>query len=266
MAVSSDLKHLFQEKVKPYKACVDDVKKDISAIKSLSKKNSKLEPYVKVSIAAESIKLSNSLVLISELSRKIQERMDDAALKDARKELSNAISDLLKITGSDMDGSLTENKDRLAALELMNPAHKLKLVRAFKAALDNVQNGMGSTSKLRWSFPDIHYKLAVLTKNLFDFKEFEKSKDPSGEFYRDRHELLKFLIEESQYSAQEYRSRYELSTRDVSDLETIRRIFDMLKKIYMLTGNKSELEKINTSLDAIKEKIDAHMKDKKKKG
>lgn len=265
MAVTSDRKHLFQEKIKPYKSGVEELKKEISTIRSMGKKNSKLEPYVKVGLAAQAVKLANSLVLTSELSRIVQERMDDGALKDARKELSSVLSDLLKLAGDDLD-SLTENQDRLALLSEMNPRQKMNLLAALRTSLDNVKDGMGNTSKLRWSFPDLHFKLTVLAKNMFDFKEYERSKDPNEEFYRDRQEFLRFIMEQGQYSAQEFRSRYELSTRDVSDLEMIRKLFEMLKKIALMTGNKGELEKMTTSLDSIKEKIEAVRKDKKKKG
>jgi tetrahydromethanopterin S-methyltransferase subunit G len=45
-------------------------------------------------------------------------------------------------------------------------------------------------------------------------------------------------------------------------------MFELIKKIQSMTGNRTELEKITTSLDSVNEKIEAMMaekKDKKKK-
>ena len=78
--------------------------------------------------------------------------------------------------------------------------------------------------------------------------------------------MLKFIIEQSQYAAQEFRSRYELSTNDVSDLHVIRRLLESMKQIFILTGNQTEIKKIKTAIDANEEKIESvsSKKDKKK--
>jgi tetrahydromethanopterin S-methyltransferase subunit G len=45
----------------------------------------------------------------------------------------------------------------------------------------------------------------------------------------------------------------------------IRKMFELVKKIHTMTGNRTELERITTSLDSVNEKIEALMAEKKDK-
>ncbi len=269
MAVTKEQKNLYNEKIKSYKSGLEDIKKEISMVKSVGKKNAKVDPYAQIRLGILSMQTANTLVLMSRLSQKIQNLKNDGYLNDARKEISSKLNDLLKLVGDDIDISVTDSKDRLKLIEKMTVQQRMTLLLGFKEAMENVKESLGENAKWRWSFPDMHFKLALLAKNMFDFKEHGASKDPNDEQYRPRQEMLKFIIEESQFAAQEFRSKFELSTKDVSDLENVRRIFEMLKKVYMITGNRTELDKLNISNESIKEKIDLMMAEKagkKKKG
>lgn len=265
MAITREQKKIYNEKIKPYKGRLDELKKKISTTKTAARKKPSLDAYFRVHSAAVGVQVANLLVMMANLSQKIQSLKNDGFLNDARKELSNLLSDLLKIVGEDIEGTLTENREKLAQLSHLTPRETLQLLKAIKESIDGVKDAMGANSKWRWYFPDLYYKLAVLSRNLFDFRAFEKSKNPSEEYFRERHEHLRFVVQESHNAAQEYRSRYELSTREVSDLEMIRRLFEMMKKIYVFTGNRDEVQKITTSMDAINEKIELLMAEKQKK-
>lgn len=265
MAVSKEQKALYNTKVKPYKECLSDLKKEISTLTGASKRNAKLKPYMMVQNAILGIKTANTLVMMSRLSMEIQNLKKEDDLNNARKEISGRLTDLTGVVGNEIDGSLTENQEALAKVAMLNPAQRLHLLQAFREAIGVVKTTMGDTSKWRWYFPDLHYRLVVLTKNLLDFKAFDKAKDPREDFYRDRQEMMQFLIEEIRSAAQEYRSKYELSTREVGDLTPIRKLFELEKKVHIMTGNKEELGRTQTSLDAINEKIEAIMAEKKGK-
>lgn len=265
MAVTKEQKRVFQEKIKHYKGALDDLKKETSTIKSVARGKAELEPYVQVRMAILGLQRASTLVLMSRLSIETQGLKNDAYLNDARKEVSNVLNDILKAVGDDLDSGLTENKDNLAKIAMLTPRQRLRLLEGFRRVTNDVKDALGANNKWRWSFPDLHYKIAQLAKSIFDFKEYGASKDPSEEFYRDREEFLHLLIDEMQLAAQEYRSKYELSTKEVSDLQVIQRVFETLIKVCGVTGNQNEVPRIKTSLDAINEKIEAILGDKKKK-
>lgn len=265
MAVTKEQKKVFQEKIKHYKTGLEELKKESSTIKGVSRGKANLEPYVQIRLAILGLQRASTMILMSRLSMEIQGLKNDQYLNDSRKEISNLLNDLLKVIGVDLDAGLTENEDNLAKISMLTPRQKHRLLQGFRKVTNEVKEALGANNKWRWSFPDIHYKIAQLAKSLFDFKEFGASKDPSEEFYRDREEMLHFMTEELQTAAQEYRSKYELSTKEVSDLQIIQRIFEALVKIYSLTGNSNEVPRVKTSLDAIKDKIEALMAEKNKK-
>lgn len=262
MAVSKEQKQLYNEKVRSYKNFSEDLKKEISTIKAAGRKNAKLDPYYQVKTAVLGVQRANTLVLMSRLSQDIQNIKNDSYLNEARKEIGSRMGDLLKIVGDELDSGLTDNQEALEKISQLDPKQKLHLLQGFKQAIENVRAAMGETSKWRWYFPDMHLKLAALAKNLLDFKRYERTKDPNDEFYRPLQEYLRFLLEESQFAAQEYRSKYELSTNEVNDLIVIRRIFEMQKKIHSLLGQRDEVQRVSTSLDSINEKIDYIMAEK----
>ena len=266
MAVSKEQKKLFAEKVKVYKNCLDDIKKEMSTLKAVAKKNDKLEPYVLMRLSFLSFQMVNTLVMMNTLSVEIQNRKNDTYLNDARKEISNHLNDLSKLMGSDIDGSLTENKEKLVRIARMTPKQRLHLVEGFRAATEGVKDAMGKNSKWVWAFPDLHYKNAVLAKNIFDFTAYQKaSRDPNEEYFRERNEMLQFIIDEAQFAAQEYRNKFELSTNEVSELQVIERLFELVKKIHTMTGNRNEIDKVSIQIDSTREKIEALMAEKKGK-
>ncbi len=263
---TKDQKKLYNDRVKSYKATLEDLKKKSSSLKMAARKKAHLEGYYTVQSAILGIQISNTLIQMSALSLAIQDFKNDSLLNDARKELGNVISSLIKVVGDNIDDSLSEGREKLEKVSLLNPLHKWNLVVAIKEALDALQQAMGTNSKWRWYFPDLYFKLAIVSKNLVDFKELDKvRRDPSAEFHMEYQELLRFVVQEAHDAAQQFRSKYELSTKEVSDLQIIQRIFEMLKKIYQFSGNREELTRIQTSLDAITEKVNILLAEKEKK-
>ncbi len=263
---TKEQKKLYTDRIKPYKTMTDDLKKQVSQLKTKSAKNRKLENFFRFRQAILSIKLANLYTQMSQLSLLIQEFKNETMLNDARKELGIVMSELLKVTGDNLDGSLTENKDQLEKIQIITAHQRVNLLLGIREALENVKEALGANSKWRWYFPDLHLKLALVAKNLMDFKEFDKiRRDPNHPDYEILHDHLRFIVTEGHNAAQQFRSKYELSTKELSDLQTIQRIFEMIKRIYTLLGNQGEVEKINTSLDAITQKIETIMADKEKK-
>lgn len=262
MAVSKEQKGLYNDKVRVYKGFAEDVAKEMSMLKALARKSPALEPYVQVRSAILGLQRANTLVLMSRLSHDIQNIKNDSYLNDARKEIGSRMTDLTKLVGEDIDAGLTDNQEALARMSSLSQAQKLTLMRGFKQAIENVKDAMGETSKWRWYFPDMYYKLTVLARNLLDFKKFEKTKDPNDPDYRAYQEYMRFLLEESQVAAQDYRSKYELSTQEVADLIVIRKILELQKKVYIFLGQRDETARVTTTLDSINNKIDVIMAEK----
>lgn len=264
---TKEQKKAYVERVKPYKNKVEELKKEANTARTKSKKRDLMAPYYTVKFAQTGMKIANTQVMMSGISQVIQRFKNEGVLNDARKQLATILSDLTALVGEHLDGQLTENKEVLEKLSYMKPVHKVHLLMELKNAIEAVKEAMGPHSKWRWYFPDFHLKLITIARNLFDFKEFDRvRKNPGHELYDDYQTHLQFLMDESHETAQFYRSKYELSTNEVSDLQVIEKIFEMLRRIYSYTGNKTEAAKIKTSLDTLTAKIESIMADRENKG
>ena len=131
VAVSKEQKHLYSQKVKPYKTTADDLKKEIATVKVAARRNKGLEAYFSIKTAILGIQRANTLVQMSLLSQEIQNIKNDSYLNDARKELSGHISDLLKVVCDTRDGGLTENLEDLERLSELTPEQKFNLLQGF---------------------------------------------------------------------------------------------------------------------------------------
>ncbi|MCE9499266.1 MAG: hypothetical protein K8R21_01960 [Leptospira sp.] len=269
MAITKEQKVDFNENLKEFKSYLDDLKKEVSLYKSQMKKFPGVEPYYNIALAINSIKYINTCLLINELSIAKMDIKNDNYLNLGRKEIYGAIAFVEKSVGSDVDGSLSENKDMLAKLEELTALQRLNLVKGIKQSIDLMIEAYGPNSKWKWSWPEIHFKLAVMAKNIFDWRTFEEARDLSHPDYYIRQELYNLVIEFCNFAAQEYRSKYDLSTNDTGDLKKSIMLLELNRKIFQITGNTDDLEKTKTLIESLKAKVEQiegdKEKDKKKK-
>jgi len=265
MAITKEQKNEFNENLADFKVYLDDLKKETSLYKSQQKKNKNLEPYYNIALAIDSVKLINTCILINEMSVSIMGLKNENYLGIARKEIYNIFSYMEKVVGSDFDGSLSENKDLLALIEEYNPVQRLNLIKAVQEIIFKMIDAFGTGSKWKWSWPEIHFKLAVLAKNLMDFRAMEAENDLENPYYHTRKEHFNMIVELANFAAQEYRTKFDLSTQDVGDLKKSVSLLEMNRKIFQITGETDDLEKTKTLIESLKEKIELIEAEKEKK-
>lgn len=271
MALTKEQKQEFNDKVGDFKAYLEDLKKELNIYKTQLKKKPDMTPYYYVAMAVNAIKNINTNLLINELSISIQGINTQNYLESSKREISNAISYLEQVVGNDLDGSLNENKDKLKTIVHITSTQRLNLIKSLQEAIRKTINAFGTNSKWKWSWPDIHYRLAVLAKNIFDFREFEKGKDLDNPDYYIQREHFNLIISLANNAAQEYRSKFDLSTQNVSDLKNSIAMLDLNRRIFQITGETDDLEKTKTLIESLKERVesmeteDEERKKKKKK-
>ncbi|MCU0825097.1 MAG: hypothetical protein MUF77_10700, partial [Leptospira sp.] len=81
-----------------------------------------------------------------------------------------------------------------------------------------------------------------------------------------RKEHFNLIIELANQAAQDYRSKFEMSTQDSTDLKHSVEMLEMNRKIFQITGETEDLEKTKTLIESFQQKInDLESDDKKKK-
>ncbi len=271
MAITKEQKLDFNEHLKDFKNYLEELKKEVNLYRTQMRKKPAMEPYFQVALAINSIKFINTCLLINELSDVKMGIKSDNYLNLGRKEIYGAISYCEKAVGSDYEEGLAENKELLAKIEDFKPVQRLNLVKAIRQVLIRTIDAYGPNSKWKWSWPEIHFKLAVLSKNLFDFRAYEAENNLDNPNYYIRNEHYNLIIELCSFAAQEYRSKYDLSTSDVNDLKKSIAMLELNRKIFQITGNLEDIEKTKILIESLKEKVEtieaekSKDKDKKKK-
>lgn len=265
MALTKEQKAEFDENLTEFKNYIEELKKDVNNFKVQMKKSKSMEPYYQIAIVLNSLKLMNTCVCISDLSWHMLNLKSELYLNIARKEIYSVISAMEKVVGADFENGLDENRELLDMIPEFNPLQRLNFIRGLRRTINDIVDAYGPSSKWKWSWPELHFKLAVLAKNLFDFRAYEKENDLDNEYYYTRKDHYNLIIELSNFAAQEYRSKYDLSTNDIADLRKCIALLDMNRKIYQMTGNTEDLQKTKTLIESMESKINSMDKNKDKK-
>lgn len=265
MALTKEQKQEFNEKVSDFKAYLEELKKETNVYKTQTKKNSPLAPYYHVAMALNSIKTINTCLLVNELSLSVQGINANNNLETAKKEISNAISYLEQVVGKEVEGSLSENKEMLEKIQRITPTQRLNLIKALQECTRKTIQAFGTNSKWKWSWPDVHYRLAALAKNIFDFREYEKGKDLDNPDYYTQREHFNLIISLANSAAQDYRSKFDLSTQNTADLRYSIQMLDLNRRIFQITGETDDLQKTKTLIESLKEKVEALEAEKEEK-
>ncbi|WCL50433.1 hypothetical protein [Leptospira sp. GIMC2001] len=271
MALTKEQKQEFNEKVAEFKVALDELKKELNVYKIQLKKNPDMSPYYSIAMTLNTIKTINTNLLVNDLSVAIQGINAVNYLETARKEIYNAISYLEQAIGNEVEGSLNENREMLDKMTRITPTQRLNLIKALKECIKKTINAFGTNSKWKWSWPEVSYRMVGAAKNIFDFRDFEKGKDLDNPNYYVQREHFNLIIELANSAAQEFRSKFDLSTQETGDLKRSIILLDLNRRIFQITGETDDLEKTKTIIESLKEKVesletsDEEKKKKKKK-
>jgi hypothetical protein len=267
MAVSKEQKNEFDRNLTEFKNYIEELKKETNLIKAQMKKSKELEPYYQIALVLSSIRLMNTCVQINKLSSNIMNLKSELYLNIARKEVYSVLSSMEKVFGKDYENGLDENRDLLNQITEFNPKQRLNFLKAFRQVIYDIIEAYeaGAGSKWKWSFPDIHFQLAVLSKNMMDFRVLDSDNDLDNPFYYVRREHYDLIIELSNKAAQEFRAKFEFSTKDVGDLRKSVATLEMIRQIYQLTGRVEDLARTKNIIESQNAKIISMEEDKTKK-
>lgn len=270
MALTKEQKLNYNENLKEFKAYIEELRKEVNMYKSQMKRNIGSKAYYKIGLVLNSVRFIYTCTEINKLSQHYLRLKSENYLNLGRKEIYSVFSKMEEVVTMYYDGSLAENEEHLEKISEFNPIQRLNFIYALKDAIYMIIEGYGdnkttSTSRWKWSWPEIHFKLAVLAKNLFDFKAYEKERDINHKYYYVRKEHFDLIIELCNFAAQEYRSKYDLSTSDPGDLRKSVAMLEITRKIYQIIGFQEELRKVKILIDSLNNKIDEIEKGQKKK-
>ena len=265
MSIEKEEKALYNYEVKELKVKADEVVKTIAAVTTKKKKFPAISPYYDVESIIYILNFIKLNLKMSDLSMEILGIKSENNLTIARKEYYKVIAHFENLVGNDVERSLRENDKYLQKIDQLNPKQILNLIYKSHDTLNDLKDKIGENSKWKWSFVEMLARMAVITKNITNFSDIAKFRDPRSEYYEERLELMTLCKQSLEDAAKQYRTKYELSGKSRDDLKKCVDLLSSLRKIYVLFDETAEAEKLRNTIDASKQILAESDKKKKKK-
>ncbi len=268
MAIGKAEKAAYNDEIKDLKREVEDYSRKIKEIQLKKlKKMSRLTEYFNLEIATYYMNIINLYLRMNNLSLDMLNQRNEKFLNEARKEFYKVLQALEGVVGDEIDRSLRSNDEYLAKIDRINPAEILDLMRRVNDVFVNIRSQLGESSKWKWSFVELQSRTAVITKNITNFSDIAKLRDPRTEYYHERKEIMQMCKDGLSEAAKQYRTKYELTGKARDDMKQTIELLSALRKIHVLFGESEEANKLKTTIDANKQALQAEdeAQDKQKK-
>jgi hypothetical protein len=272
MTISKAQKAAYNDEIKTLKSEIENYDRLIKDVMLKKKKNKKLEPYYNIEIVNYLLGSIEQNIKINELSVNMLGIKNNKSLDMAKSNFSRILQLMKENFGDEVDReSLKENEEYLAKISRLNARQILDLTNRINDTFHRLKNSMGGDSKWKWLFVELQAKVAIMIRNLINFSDIQKYRDPRTEFFYDRREHLTLAKDSLEEAAKQYRTKYELSAKAREDLKRSIELLEALRKIHMILGESNEADKLKTTIDAARftleagdKKQDSTEKDKKK--
>ena len=264
MAVDPETKSEYNSLIAEHRKELSDFDKKLSVLKKRVQKEKKLASLFRVGIISTLIRQTELRLKMNGLSEQMMELKNSNFLDSAKKDLSSIFSNLEAMVTLRTNESFNFNRDMLDQLKPFNPRQRLNMLKHIKSVLKNLIHAYGESTKWKWSFPEMWAKLAAASKNLFDFREYQKTKDPRMEFYYDLQEFLEMVKDLLFLAAGENANKFRLSTKSPADMLVAVRLLEDLRRIASLTGDQELVKKSKAGIDSYRASVEAEEKAKEK--
>ncbi len=226
----------------------------------------KIAEYYNLEMVTGLMTVISFYIKMSDRSLEILGIKNEKFLNEARKEFYKILQIMEETVGDDVDRSLRENDEYLAKIDRFSPSDILDFIKDVESAFSLLKNRFGEGTKWKWSFVELQARVAVITKNITNFSDVAKLRDPRSEFYYERRELMDICKEWLTESAKQYRTKYEMAGKAREDLKKSIDLLSALRKIHVLFGEDEEATKLKNTIDAARQALEAedNAKDKSK--
>jgi len=264
MGADTATKKIYNSRISEQKKTIAELDKDIAALKKALTNNKKLSPFFYLGMVSKEMKQVNLYLDMNDLSERMMKLKNNNYLDTAKRTINKIFVNLEHVVTLELDTTLNHNRDKLDAIKPFNPKHRLNLYKQIQKIIQRTVKGYGENTKWKWSFPELWAKLAIVGKNIIDYREIQSKRDPREEFYYDRQELLHIVKEALFNASNEYRNKFEISTKSSNDLVYAVKLLEDLKRIASMTGDAELSKKCKSGIDAYNARLKSIGKEQSK--
>ncbi len=262
--VTGALKNQCADQQKSYKTKIEEIQKKIKALESGMLGVEEHDYPSKLDIAFLSLIEASYHYALNTISFTTLGVKMEAEVNTARKLMVKVMLLCEDVYGNESDMPLSYNEEaHLIVEEKFHDKWKYDFICSVGYMLDTLKDFYGDNSKWKWNFVELEGRLALLTKNMINFKSFIKLWEPGLEYYAERCEHMKLVKKLLQENADVYKMKYELSDKTIDDMRFAISLSSTLRMVYVYLGDMDNVNKQKKIVDLWTKKMNDDLKKSK---
>lgn len=253
--LSAKAKEKYQELIHEYKRSIDTIKAKQSKIMVTMKKDTANEGLYKLQLANEDINMTSYYILMNSVSQSLLTIKNESFLTMARKCIYRALIHFEEVFSNFIDAPYSEYEELVEKVKDFPEIKRYFLIKKLGFSIDQLKEAFGENSKWKWSFVEMEGRCAVIAKNCIDLKALYAGLDPRDPNYREKVVHFNLTYELLNTSADNYRMKYELSTKKVDDFKTAINYLNALKRISILLNRQADADNLSRKIDIWQTKL-----------
>ena len=258
--ISSEDRHKYLQKIKPYQATIQLLLKREEQALQLLKKDEQGTALKRLALVEETISLVANYVIVNGISLSMLKLRSEEALNDGRKSLYKAVIYLEEVVSPYIDSPFSDYEEKLVEIREVDARKRFSLVKKLGLVLQLLENAYGDRSKWRWSFVELEGRFATVAKNIMNLKTAVINTDPSSPDYEPTMNHLRLMKKLLLQAADRYREKYELSTNRVDDFKMGIHFLNALRRIHGLLGERENAETLKKKAEIWSTKLEMDIK------
>lgn len=258
--ISSEERHKYFERIKPYKETVDKILKQEQAVLMEIKKDRTGEAFKRIALVDEMLNLTSNYIVLNGISQSVLKVKNEDALNDGRKSLYKSVIYLEEVVSNYVDAPFSDYEDKLAEIEAVDTARRYLLVRKLGLAIQMLEDAYGDNTKWKWSFVELEGRFAAAAKNILDLRNAVANTDPRSPNYEPTVYHLRMIKKLLMQAADRYREKYELSTNRIDDFKQGITFLAALRRLHVILGDRDEAETVKKKCDIWSAKLESDSK------
>lgn len=258
--VSEKAREIYLIKIKDFKKAIQDLQLSEKELSLQMRKDELKAPYMALKKSDIILNIVSYYVLMNSLSVAMLGVKNESFLNEARKACYKAIITLEDIFSDYVDAAYSEYEERVLQVKAFGEKDRFKMVRKIGFAIQAIKDGYGENSKWKWSFVELQGRHAVIAKNCVDMKKLIAGMDPHVEGYAQRVHHMRLTQTMMKQAAEDYRRKYELSTRRIDDFKKAIDFLGGVRRLHVLLGESSEAEAAKKKADVWHHKMNLDQK------
>jgi hypothetical protein len=258
--ISSEERHKYFERIKPYKDTADTILKQEQSILMEIKKDHTGATFKRLALVDEMLNLTSNYMVLNGISQSVLKVKNEDSLNDGRKSLYKSVIYLEEVVSNYVDAPFADYEEKLAEIESVDAARRYLLVRKMGLAIQMLEDAYGDNTKWKWSFVELEGRFAATAKNIIDLRNAVANTDPQSPNYEPTMYHLRMIKKLLMQAADRYREKYELSTNRIDDFKQGINFLAALRRLHVIMGDREDAETVKKKLDIWSTKLESDMK------